>query len=125
MEQHYSFTYFPVIGGQAIWGLRLSAGDIADLAWGVIEVLELWSCSNPICGHRFPTAEFTCTECDWVRGEAASALPPEEAAEAERLRLDRVEKHQQAFLERASRDPVLQRKLERFRQRINEQDATS
>jgi hypothetical protein len=117
-EQHYSFTYFPVVGGQATWGLRLTAEDIADLAWGGVEAVELWSCSNSTCGHRFPTAESTCTECDWVRGDAAAGLSPEEVAEAERLRLDRLEEHKQAFFERASHDPVLQRKLERLRKII-------
>ena len=121
----YSFTYFPTIGAHSTWVLRLTAEEIGDVAWGVTERLELWSCRDPNCTRRFASADATCVDCDWVRGEAAASLIPEEIEQAEQLRLDLLHKHKQDFLSSVSQDPILQRKLDRFRTIIDEQAAPS
>lgn len=105
--------------------LRLTAEEIGDVAWGVTERLELWRCRDTNCTRRFASADATCVDCDWVRGEAAATLTPEEIEQAEQLRLDRVDTHKQHFLRSVSQDPILQRKLDRFRAIIDEQAAPS
>lgn len=68
-EDLFGFTYFPEKGRKPKWEIVLSAAEIAAVAKGQKDTIQLWRCAAPSCGNRFSTPDETCIDCDYVDDE--------------------------------------------------------
>lgn len=65
----YGFTYFSQPGIRHKWIFELSASEIAEVASGRRETLNLWFCRSPECRSGFRDEEESCFYCDYVDGQ--------------------------------------------------------
>jgi hypothetical protein len=65
----FGFTYFPEENTRPKWGIELTASEIAEIASGKMQALNLWKCQNPDCGSHFSSANETCFDCDYIDDE--------------------------------------------------------
>ena len=66
----YGFTYFPRKAvSRKTWELEFSAHEISEIADRSIDKLELWACEDESCGSMFSSANYLCSDCDYVDDE--------------------------------------------------------
>lgn len=72
-RSEFGITYFPNHTSKGIrdkWELVLNKEEIANIADGLSNSLQLWSFRSEECGCRFTVADETCFYCDWKENDA-------------------------------------------------------
>jgi hypothetical protein len=76
-SQLYGFTFYPDSNTDVFWRFEVTKKQIAEIAKGKINYMDLWKCNNPACGNYHAHEKDQCSFCNPID----TAYKPQHSAE--------------------------------------------